>query len=139
GALMPQYYILGFGTEGIVLASGIRVAWNYFVHCNIHLVFPSFLHYIIASPHVHRWHHATDKEAINKNFTIMFCCIDYVFGTFYAPRDRFPKSLGLHDEATIPFKNNIFSHLIYPFKRHYYWIQKKKSKMKQKIEKESKA
>ena len=108
-------YVIGFDFEAILTAAYLMMIWNYFVHTNIRLVFPSFLHYIIGSPHVHRWHHATEKEAVNKNFSIMFCFIDVLFGTFYAPRDRLPKRLGIFDDGRVELKDNIFSHLMYPF------------------------
>lgn len=116
-------YVIGFDFETILTAQYLMMIWNYFVHCNIHLVFPSYLHYIIGSPHVHRWHHATEKAAMNKNFTIMFVFIDVLFGTFYAPRDRLPAELGVIDDGRVQLKDNIFSHLIYPFQKHYYFIK----------------
>ena len=129
-------HVLGFGFEALVTAQYFMTIWNYFVHTNIKLVFPSVLHYIIGSPHVHRWHHATEKEAVNKNFTIMFCFIDVLFGTFYAPRDRLPKRLGIFDDGRVQLKDNVFSHLIYPFQRHYLffkdnWAQSNESKLKE--------
>lgn len=116
-------HVIGFDFESIVTAQYFMMIWNNIVHANIKLVFPSFVHYIIGSPHVHRWHHATEKEAVNKNFTIMFCFIDVLFGTFYAPRDRFPKSLGIVDDGRVQLKDNIFSHLVYPFQRHYLFLK----------------
>lgn len=116
-------HMIGFDFEAIITAQYLMMIWNNIVHANIRLVFPSFLHYIIGSPHVHRWHHATEKEAVNKNFTIMFCFIDVLFGTFYAPRDRLPKSLGIFDDGRVQLKDNIFSHLVYPFQRHYLFLK----------------
>ena len=116
-------YVFGFSLESIITAQYIMLIWNYFVHANVRLVFPSFLHYIIGSPHVHRWHHATEKAAVNKNFTIMFCFIDVLFGTFYAPRDRLPKRLGIFDDGRVQLQDNIFSHLVYPFQRHYLFLK----------------
>ena len=116
-------YVIGFDLETIITAQYFMNAWNFFVHTNIRLEFPSVLHYIIGSPHVHRWHHATEKEAINKNFTIMFCFIDVLFGTFYAPRGKLPESLGIFDDGRVEMKDNIFSHLIYPFQRHYIFLK----------------
>jgi len=116
-------HVIGFDFEAMVTAQYFMMIWNNIVHANIKLVFPSFLHYIIGSPHVHRWHHATEKEAMNKNFTIMFCFIDVVFGTFYAPRDRLPASLGIVDDDRVQLKDNIFSHMVYPFQRHYVFLK----------------
>jgi sterol desaturase/sphingolipid hydroxylase (fatty acid hydroxylase superfamily) len=123
-------YIIGFSSEVAIYASIIRNLYNEFVHCNIRLVYPSFLHYIFVSPHCHKWHHATDKEAINKNFCTVFSFIDVIFGTFYCPRDKDPKSCGLFDEEEVKpkFKNNIISVMIFPFARHYHFIKKKLEK-----------
>jgi len=116
-------YVIGFDFETIFIAQYIMMIWNFFVHANTRLVFPSFFHYIIGSPHVHRWHHATEKAAVNKNFTIMFCFIDVLFGTFYAPRDRLPKRLGIVDDGRVQLRDNSFSHLAYPFQRHYLFLK----------------
>lgn len=125
-------HVIGFNFETILTAQYFMMIWNYFVHANIRIVFPSYLHYIIGSPHVHRWHHAMEKEAINKNFSIMFVCIDVLFGTFYAPRDRYPKSLGIVDDGRVELQDNIFSHLIYPFQKHYVFLQDIWAKLKEK-------
>ena len=58
------------------------------------------------------------KKPSTKTLPLCFCCIDVLFGTFYAPRDRLPKRLGIFDDGRVQMKDNIFSHLIYPFQRH---------------------
>ena len=46
--------------------------------------------------------HATEQEAIDKNYAIHFPWIDRIFGTYYSPKDRWPQSYGLAGEELSP-------------------------------------
>lgn len=43
------------------------------------------LHYLIASPKFHRWHHADVPEAYGKNLANLIPLFDVIFGTYYVP------------------------------------------------------
>ena len=46
------------------------------------------LKYVFCSPRYHHWHHSSDDEAIDKNYVAHLPVIDWLFGTFYMPRDK---------------------------------------------------
>lgn len=69
------------------------------------------LRYVIASPRFHRWHHANEPEAIDKNFAGFFAFIDVVFGTFYLPRDKEPSRFGIDE----PLPQGIIAQMRWPF------------------------
>ncbi len=92
---------------------------NYFVHSNIVLDYPKPWKYIFVSPNMHRWHHALEPEAHNKNYCVVFAFVDYLLGTYYVPDNALPKGYGSNraelddierktilSELTIPFKPN---------------------------------
>ena len=61
-------YIIGFSAEGMACAIIIKDLNNMFVHSNVVLDYPKPWKYIFVSPNMHRWHHAKEKEAHDKNF-----------------------------------------------------------------------
>ena len=110
-------YMIGFSAEGMVAAMIIKDFNNYFVHSNIVLDYPKPLKYILVSPNMHRWHHALEPEAHNKNFCVVFAFIDYVLGTYYVPDNALPKGYGSNQtELDDIERKTILSELWIPFK-----------------------
>lgn len=111
-------HVLGFEGDAIILAIIIHNTYNLFVHANISIDYPKPLCYILGSPNYHRWHHAADKEAIDKNMATMFPVFDLIFGTYYYPQGKLPESYGLYgkDEQK-NFPKTFGKQLIYPFKK----------------------
>jgi sterol desaturase/sphingolipid hydroxylase (fatty acid hydroxylase superfamily) len=62
------------------------------------------------TPQFHHWHHAIEREAIDKNFAVHFPALDLLFGTFYLPK-TWPSGYGIHDK--IP--RGWLRQLCYPF------------------------
>jgi sterol desaturase/sphingolipid hydroxylase (fatty acid hydroxylase superfamily) len=62
----------------------------------------------------HHWHHAADKEAVDVNFAIHLPFIDRLFGTYYLPKDAWPKRYGLVG-TSVP--QGFFAQLLAPFTR----------------------
>lgn len=87
-------YVIGFSAEGMTLALLIKNWNNMFVHSNIVLDYPKPWKYIFVSPNMHRWHHAKEKEAHDKNFCVVFAFVDYIMGTYYVPDNALPKAYG---------------------------------------------
>ena len=87
-----------------------------FTHANINLKFDKPLRYVLASPHYHRWHHAGEKHAYNKNYCAMFSLIDLMFGTYYHP-ERLPKGYGLEPLEQKDYPDGLLGWLAYPFKQ----------------------
>jgi lathosterol oxidase len=100
GVLLPLV-LLGFSQSvvaGYLVFVTLHATWT---HCNFG---PSWewLGKFLVLPRHHHWHHATEKEAINKNYAIHFPWIDRILGTYYSPTDRWPQSYGLDGEQLSP-------------------------------------
>ncbi|HSH91873.1 MAG TPA: sterol desaturase family protein [Ramlibacter sp.] len=63
-----------------------------YVHSNVRG--PRFTGYIFNTPYFHSWHHSTDPEAHDKNFSRVFVFMDYLFGTAYYPKDKVAREFG---------------------------------------------
>lgn len=110
-------YVFGFESQAIGPAVLASVFYNYFLHANIDLKYPRPLRYILASPHFHRWHHATDKSAYDKNFCGMLSLYDVLFGTYHHPDDGLPRAYGLSPKEQAAYPARFLAQVAYPFKR----------------------
>lgn len=132
-ALLSSFllYIFGFSGVGFLGAIIIVKFMNYFTHVNMNLKFGKPLRYILCSPVFHRWHHATVKEAYDKNFCGVFPFFDLMFGTYYHP-EELPENYGLSpgEQKNFP-ERSTFGWLIYPFKRDLkLWKRRREKKNK---------
>lgn len=110
-------YLLGFSGPGIIWAQILILFYGYFTHSNINLQYDKPLCYIFASPHFHRWHHANEKSAYDKNFCSMFSCLDLIFGTYHHPETP-PEKYGISKAEQKDFPAlSLWGQLLYPFKR----------------------
>ena len=109
-------YLIGFSAESLVIATAIKDINNYFVHSNLALDYPKPLKWIFVSPNMHRWHHATEKSAHDKNYCVVFAFIDLAFGTWYVPDNRLPESYGCGDAQLDDIaRKNVVTELLRPF------------------------
>lgn len=127
-------HLVGFDTQGIILIIVIMKFFNYFTHMNLDLKFSKPMRYIFASPNYHRWHHATVREAYDKNFCAAFPFLDLAFGTYYHPEDL-PPGYGLSPREQANYPDTFVGWLAYPFKRD--WKRLKKALEKRKSKKPS--
>jgi sterol desaturase/sphingolipid hydroxylase (fatty acid hydroxylase superfamily) len=112
----------GVHPDVIMLYFFFRSFWDRYIHSNIDA--PRWTHkLLLSSPKFHRWHHATDPEAQNKNFSGDFIFFDLLFGTAYDPD---PKTKPQPTEFGEPrYSNNFIVHQFLPF---YYLYQRFKHK-----------
>tara|TARA_R110001592_G_scaffold20926_25_gene84896 strand:+ start:24277 stop:25077 length:801 start_codon:yes stop_codon:yes gene_type:complete len=109
-------FILGFSGNSIVIAILLLRILNFVIHANLNLKYDKPLRYILASPHYHRWHHANQKSAYDKNFAGAFPFWDMLFGTYYHP-EELPKAYGLSSNETKFYPKYATGWLLYPFKK----------------------
>jgi len=110
-------YFIGFTGAGMTFAIVILKAYNYFTHANLNLQFDKPMRYIFASPNFHRWHHADEVSAYDKNFCSMFSLIDLMFGTYHHPENQLPKAYGIGKEAQKGYPKSFLGQLAYPFRK----------------------
>ena len=93
GLTYVPIYVLGFG-EGPLFAYLVVVsAQATFIHANVRFEF-GWLKWLVATPQFHHWHHAAEREAIDKNFAVHLPVLDAMFGTMYLP-GRWPRAYGI--------------------------------------------
>ncbi len=92
--VLAPLYILGF-SEGVMNAYIIVVGFQaVFNHANVHLPWGP-LKYLVVTPDFHHWHHASDDEAIDKNYAAHYAFLDYLFGTAVKSKKKFPEKYGV--------------------------------------------
>jgi sterol desaturase/sphingolipid hydroxylase (fatty acid hydroxylase superfamily) len=82
--------------------------WGFLIHANVRWRLGP-LEWLIATPAFHHWHH-TLAEPRDRNYATMLPCMDWIFGTYYLPRN-WPSSYGI--EAKLPA--SVAGQLAYPF------------------------
>lgn len=104
--------LLGFAAHAIILIAPYLSIYVMFLHSNISWSFGPF-RYVLVSPAYHRWHHTSDREAVDKNFAGIFPVWDWLFGTMYVCQ-KLPQRYGLIGQS---MSDNLIKQIVYPFRR----------------------
>jgi sterol desaturase/sphingolipid hydroxylase (fatty acid hydroxylase superfamily) len=86
----------------------VLTLWGFLIHANVRWRFGP-LEWLIATPAFHHWHHTTG-ELRDRNYASMLPCMDWIFGTFYLPK-QWPSAYGI--ETKLP--DSLAGQLVYPF------------------------
>jgi sterol desaturase/sphingolipid hydroxylase (fatty acid hydroxylase superfamily) len=112
--LIPVY-ALGVATPltpagGMVSALLVMAVtmWGFLIHANVRWRFGP-LERVIALPAFHHWHH-TLAEPRDRNYASMLPCMDWIFGTYYLPRNRWPSAYGIRTKLPA----SLVEQLVYP-------------------------
>jgi len=92
--VLGALYVFGFEKSVMdvyIIIVGFQAVFN---HANVHLPWGP-LRYLIVTPDFHHWHHASDEEAIDRNYAAHFSFIDYILGTAVKSKEKFPKAYGV--------------------------------------------
>ena len=103
-------YLLGFPPGLFAVMVPLVATYSLLQHSNLSWDYGPFRH-VLASPAFHRWHHSSQRDALDKNYAPLFPFLDYLFGTAYFPRGLHSERYGLKGEAMPP---NFWQHMIYP-------------------------
>lgn len=82
-------------------------------HANLRWDFGPLRH-VFASPTFHRWHHADEPAARDKNFAGLLPLWDWLFGTLYLPHGEHPQRFGIQGETVPP---GWIAQMTYPFRQ----------------------
>jgi sterol desaturase/sphingolipid hydroxylase (fatty acid hydroxylase superfamily) len=104
-------YLIGYAESALYGYILLVYLSSVFIHSNIGIRF-YWLEYIIATPRFHHWHHGVEKEAINKNYAVHFPALDMIFGTYYFPKNKWPKGYGIEGN---PVPKHYWNQFLYPF------------------------
>jgi sterol desaturase/sphingolipid hydroxylase (fatty acid hydroxylase superfamily) len=85
---------LGASPEVPLIKGAISAVWGLWIHSNVD-VRTGRLQWILNGPEAHRWHHAVDGDARDRNFATKLAIWDRLFGTAFLPKARKPRAYGL--------------------------------------------
>lgn len=108
-SLIPCF-ALGFSPWALGLFFIVYRWHSVLLHSNVRIDFGP-LKWVVASPEFHRWHHANQADAYDKNFAGQLPLWDMVFGTMHMPQDRAPLRFGTDDRVPTSYG----AQLLYPF------------------------
>ena len=111
GLTYVPIYVLGFADGPLFAYLVVVSAQATFIHANVRFRF-GLLKWIVATPQFHHWHHAAEREAIDKNFAVHLPILDVLFGTAFLP-DRWPSSYGIAGGEPPP--HGYLRQLLWPF------------------------
>lgn len=108
--------VLGFSEQTLVVVAVFGLVIGYLSHANIDAR-TGFLDYLIATPHIHHFHHSLrPEEARNYGLNVMLW--DHVFGTYFnAPGRVDAVGVGASPGRAYPPLASVSRHLRYPFQR----------------------
>ena len=115
GALLAPPFVLlaaaGFPLEFTGALTVVQVLTGLFLHANVRWRWRA-LQRIVITPEFHHWHHSSEREAINTNYSVFLPLWDIAFGTYRVPADRRPKQYGIGE----PMPTGIINQLRYPLR-----------------------
>jgi sterol desaturase/sphingolipid hydroxylase (fatty acid hydroxylase superfamily) len=110
GSSFVLVFALGFSEWAIGVYVLLYHWQSFLIHANVRIGFGP-LRFLFASPEFHHWHHSSDREARDKNFSGQLSFLDALFGTLHMPRGQLPKAYGLDR----PIPQRYAFQLLYPF------------------------
>lgn len=112
--VLAPLYVLGFSEavmNAYIIVVGFQAVFN---HANVHLPWGP-LKYVVVTPDFHHWHHASDDEAIDKNYAAHYAFLDYLFGTAVkSTKQRFPEKYGVVGDY---MPDGFVRQQLFPFRR----------------------
>jgi sterol desaturase/sphingolipid hydroxylase (fatty acid hydroxylase superfamily) len=102
--------LLGFPQDTIFAYLIFISVQSVLIHSNIKMRV-GWLRYVIVTPQFHHWHHASDAEAIDKNYAAHTPVFDMLFGTSHLPKDRWPVKYG----TVKPIPGGMLGQFLHPF------------------------
>lgn len=106
-------FLLGFDQGPLIAYLGFVSVHAVFIHANVSWNFPQWVEALMVTPRIHHWHHAIEREAIDRNFAVHFPWIDRVFGSHYAPPGRWPSGYGIKGN---PVPGGFLEQAAHPFR-----------------------
>ena len=106
--------VLGLPPFALVANNIVRHYYGYVIHADLPWTYGWFGK-IFVSPAMHRWHHAADVRAFDKNYATVFSIFDRFFGTHLVPGPC-DVPLGVTDDM----QPNLASQILYAFKPRAY-------------------
>ncbi len=100
---------LGFSPLAFVFLAPFTGSYAVILHTRVPWTFGP-LRYVLASPVFHRWHHTSEAEGRDRNFSGFLPIWDLLFGTYFMPPGRIPVDFGIRE----PIPEGFLPQLAYP-------------------------
>ncbi|MBL9024614.1 MAG: sterol desaturase family protein [Myxococcales bacterium] len=97
--LYPPLALVGVTPEMILIAGGLNLIFQFWVHTEAVGKLPRFVELVFNTPSHHRVHHGKNEQYLDKNYAGIFILWDRLFGTFEEERERVVYGL-THDIET---------------------------------------
>jgi len=107
--VLVPVFVLGFPQDTIYAYIIFVSIQAVLIHSNI-AANAGWLRYLLVTPQFHHWHHASDAEALDRNYAGHTPLFDLLFGTYHQPKERWPRSYG----TVKPIPGNFLRQLVYP-------------------------
>ena len=111
GSTVIPMYVLGFAQPALYAYLFFVYLFSTLVHSNLRLRFGWFDR-LFVTPRYHHWHHGIEREAIDVNFAVHFPVLDWLFGTYYLPEEKWPSGYGIKQ----PMPKGFIKQFLYPFR-----------------------
>ncbi|MFN0062971.1 MAG: sterol desaturase family protein [Myxococcaceae bacterium] len=109
--VLTPVLLLGFSSQAVALYLTFVSVHAVFIHANVALSL-RWLEPVWVTPRYHNFHHASEREAIDRNFAVHLPWLDRLFGTQFFPPGRWPTNYGI-DGLTLP--EGYLAQLVWPF------------------------
>ena len=116
GAIMAFFVgvpllFLGFDLIDLLWLGVFNSLWDMTIHANLRWRL-HFMHGLWVTTEYHHWHHVADQEIRNRNYAGALPVFDWLFGTYYLPKDKLPNGYGIDT----PMPNSYLGQLTQPFR-----------------------
>lgn len=112
-AVLGALYVAGFSKgvlDAYIIVVGFHAVLN---HSNLRLPWGP-LRWVIVTPEFHHWHHASDRQALDRNYAAHFAFLDHLFGTAVPRPQGLPERYGVVGGG-VP--QGLMRQFLYPFSR----------------------
>ena len=116
GAIMAFFVgvpllFLGFDLIDLLWLGVFNSLWDMTIHANLRWRL-HFMQGLWVTTEYHHWHHVADQEIRNRNYAGALPVFDWLFGTYYLPKDKLPNGYGIDT----PMPNSYLGQLTQPFR-----------------------
>jgi len=101
GLIILPFHFVNIDRSVILIYSSIDILKGFWHHANMRTRIGP-LNYFLNSAELHWWHHSTDAKGQLANYGSILSIWDWLFGTAYYDRDRWPEKIGVEGLENFP-------------------------------------
>lgn len=101
GLLVLPFHLSGVSRWVILAYSSIDILKGFWHHANLR-TYIGRLNYLLNSAELHWWHHSVDERGQRANYGSTLSIWDWLFGTAYWPKGKWPERIGVEGLEHFP-------------------------------------